>query len=162
VLVGNGPRDTAAGVFAAVDRADLLWTRQVLTTGRLAAVALAPSRFAEGPDGFDTVHELAERIADHLGVGAVEIAVAPWDQGDPVTVETAGYAVTVVAGAPATVLLTDAVLDTPTLTQTLTGLTGAVVALASGASGVAPEPAQFTAVVRTALGCTPEATEVNA
>jgi hypothetical protein len=158
VLVAGGPRDDAAGVFADAERADLLWTRQVLTTGRLAAVALAPSRAAEGPDGFGTVHELAERIADHLGAGAVEIAVVPWDQGEPVTVETAGYALTVLADVHATVLLTDAVLDSAALTEALAGLTGTGVALASGASGVAPDLTEFTAAARTAFGRIAEAT----
>ncbi|HXV92170.1 MAG TPA: bifunctional glutamate N-acetyltransferase/amino-acid acetyltransferase ArgJ, partial [Pseudonocardia sp.] len=57
--------------------APVLWSRQVLTTGRLRAVVLnsGGANACTGPEGFQTAHATAEKAAEVLGCGAVEVAV---------------------------------------------------------------------------------------
>ncbi len=79
LVVNDGPAHAAAGVFTRnkVKAAPVLWSQQVLTTGRLRAVVLnaGGANACTGPDGFRTAHATAERVASELGCGAVEVAV---------------------------------------------------------------------------------------
>jgi glutamate N-acetyltransferase/amino-acid N-acetyltransferase len=79
VVVNDGPELAAAGVFTRnqVPAAPVLWSRQVLTTGALRAVVLnsGGANACTGPEGFQTTHATAERAAERLGCGAVEVAV---------------------------------------------------------------------------------------
>jgi glutamate N-acetyltransferase / amino-acid N-acetyltransferase len=60
-----------------VKAAPVLWSQQVLDTGRLRAVVLnsGGANACTGAEGFRTTHATAEAAADALGCGAVEIAV---------------------------------------------------------------------------------------
>ena len=79
LVVNDGPRFDAAGVVTRnkVKAAPVLWTEQVLATGRLRAVVLnsGGANACTGPEGFQTAHATAERAAAVLGCGAVEVAV---------------------------------------------------------------------------------------
>jgi glutamate N-acetyltransferase / amino-acid N-acetyltransferase len=79
LVVNDGPLDAAAGVLTAnrVQAAPVLWTRQVLTGGRLTAVVLnsGGANACTGPAGFADTHATAEAAAAALGVGAVDVAV---------------------------------------------------------------------------------------
>ncbi|EFC79028.1 bifunctional glutamate N-acetyltransferase/amino-acid acetyltransferase ArgJ, partial [Parafrankia sp. EUN1f] len=79
IVVNDGPADAAAGVFTRnrVQAAPVLWTRQVLTGGRLRAVVLnsGGANACTGPAGFADTHTTAERVAAELGIGAGEVAV---------------------------------------------------------------------------------------
>jgi glutamate N-acetyltransferase/amino-acid N-acetyltransferase len=79
LVVNDGPAHTAAGVFTRnkVQAAPVLWSRQVLTAGRLRAVVLnsGGANACTGPEGFQTAHATAEKAADLLGCGAGEVAV---------------------------------------------------------------------------------------
>jgi glutamate N-acetyltransferase/amino-acid N-acetyltransferase len=79
LVVNDGPADAAAGVFTAnrVQAAPVLWSRQVLSTGRLRAVVLnsGGANACTGPDGFADTHATAERVAAALDLGAAEVAV---------------------------------------------------------------------------------------
>jgi glutamate N-acetyltransferase / amino-acid N-acetyltransferase len=79
VLVNDGPRTTAAGVFTAnrVKAAPVLWSEQVLAGGALRAVVLnsGGANACTGPPGFQDTHATAEHLAALLGCGAGEIAV---------------------------------------------------------------------------------------
>jgi glutamate N-acetyltransferase/amino-acid N-acetyltransferase len=79
LVVNDGPDQHAAGVFTRnkVQAAPVLWSRQVLTGGRLRAVVLnsGGANACTGPQGFQTTHATAERAAELLGCGAVEVAV---------------------------------------------------------------------------------------
>src|SRR5215468_10918224 len=79
LVVNDGPVDAAAGVFTGnrVQAAPVLWSRQVLTTGRLRAVVLnsGGANACTGPDGFADTHRTAEKLAAVLGIGAAEVAV---------------------------------------------------------------------------------------
>ncbi|TDV42728.1 bifunctional glutamate N-acetyltransferase/amino-acid acetyltransferase ArgJ [Actinophytocola oryzae] len=79
LVVNDGPLDVAAGVFTRnkVKAAPVLWSRQVLQTGRVRAAVLnsGGANACTGPEGFQDTHATAEHVASVLGVGAVEVAV---------------------------------------------------------------------------------------
>jgi glutamate N-acetyltransferase/amino-acid N-acetyltransferase len=80
LVVNDGPDFAAAGVFTSnrIQAAPVLWSKQVLTGGRLRAVILnsGGANACTGPRGFGDTHHTAERTAEVLGCGAGEIAVA--------------------------------------------------------------------------------------
>ncbi|MCN9240854.1 bifunctional glutamate N-acetyltransferase/amino-acid acetyltransferase ArgJ [Streptomyces sp. RY43-2] len=79
LVVNNGPRRAAAGVFTSnrVKAAPVLWSEQVLKSGQLSAVVLnsGGANACTGPQGFQDTHATAEKAAAVLGVGAGEVAV---------------------------------------------------------------------------------------
>jgi glutamate N-acetyltransferase / amino-acid N-acetyltransferase len=84
LVFNEGPDYAAAGVFTRnkVKAAPVLWSQQVLTTGRLRAVILnsGGANACTGPQGFEDTHATAEAVAAALSdwgteTGAVEVAV---------------------------------------------------------------------------------------
>lgn len=84
MVFNEGPDYAAAGVFTRnkVKAAPVLWTQQVLTTGRLRAVILnsGGANACTGPGGFQDTHATAEAVAAALSdwgteTGAIEVAV---------------------------------------------------------------------------------------
>jgi glutamate N-acetyltransferase/amino-acid N-acetyltransferase len=84
LVFNEGPDYSAAGVFTRnqVKAAPVLWTQQVLTTGRLRAVILnsGGANACTGPGGFADTHATAEAVAAALSdwgteTGAIEVAV---------------------------------------------------------------------------------------
>ncbi|MBI3215956.1 MAG: bifunctional glutamate N-acetyltransferase/amino-acid acetyltransferase ArgJ [Mycobacterium sp.] len=84
LVFNEGPDYTAAGVFTRnqVKAAPVLWSKQVLTTGRLRAVILnsGGANACTGPGGFQDAHATAEALAAALSAwgtetGAIEVAV---------------------------------------------------------------------------------------
>ncbi|MFC7307770.1 bifunctional glutamate N-acetyltransferase/amino-acid acetyltransferase ArgJ [Streptomyces monticola] len=80
LVVNNGPRLAAAGVFTSnrVKAAPVLWSEQVLKGGLVSAVVLnsGGANACTGPQGFQDTHATAEKVAATLGLNAGEIAVA--------------------------------------------------------------------------------------
>ncbi|NUK22808.1 bifunctional glutamate N-acetyltransferase/amino-acid acetyltransferase ArgJ [Streptomyces lunaelactis] len=86
LVVNNGPRRAAAGVFTSnrVKAAPVLWSEQVLRGGEVSAVVLnsGGANACTGPQGFQDTHATAEKVAAVLNQGgpedhsAGEIAVA--------------------------------------------------------------------------------------
>ncbi|MFE1956546.1 bifunctional glutamate N-acetyltransferase/amino-acid acetyltransferase ArgJ [Streptomyces sp. NPDC059479] len=90
LVVNNGPRRAAAGVFTSnrVKAAPVLWSEQVLKGAEVGAVVLnsGGANACTGPQGFQDTHATAEKVAEVLnsGIGtsgsgehgAGEIAVA--------------------------------------------------------------------------------------
>jgi glutamate N-acetyltransferase / amino-acid N-acetyltransferase len=84
LVFNEGPGYGAAGVFTRnqVKAAPVLWSRQVLTSGRLRAVILnsGGANACTGPGGFRDAHATAEALAAALSergaeTGAFEVAV---------------------------------------------------------------------------------------
>ena len=84
LVFNEGPDHTAAGVFTRnkIKAAPVLWSTQVLTTGRLRAVILnsGGANACTGPAGFQDTHATAEAVAAALSdwgteTGAIEVAV---------------------------------------------------------------------------------------
>ncbi|MFG2363157.1 bifunctional glutamate N-acetyltransferase/amino-acid acetyltransferase ArgJ [Streptomyces mirabilis] len=80
LVVSNGPRLAAAGVFTSnrVKAAPVLWSEQVLKGGQVSAVILnsGGANACTGPKGFQDTHATAEKVAEVLDVNAGEVAVA--------------------------------------------------------------------------------------
>ncbi|MEV1120027.1 bifunctional glutamate N-acetyltransferase/amino-acid acetyltransferase ArgJ [Actinosynnema sp. NPDC049800] len=79
LVVNEGPGQAAAGVFTTnqVKAAPVLWSQQVLKERKLHAVVLnsGGANACTGPEGFQDTHATAEKVAEVLGVGAIEVAV---------------------------------------------------------------------------------------
>ncbi|MET9264177.1 bifunctional glutamate N-acetyltransferase/amino-acid acetyltransferase ArgJ [Amycolatopsis sp. NPDC004079] len=79
LVVNDGPLDVAAGVFTrnVIKAAPVLWSQEVLKQQKLKAVVLnsGGANAATGPGGFQDTHATAEKVAEVLGAGAIEVAV---------------------------------------------------------------------------------------
>jgi glutamate N-acetyltransferase/amino-acid N-acetyltransferase len=79
LVVNNGPRLAAAGVFTSnrVKAAPVLWSEQVLKGGEVSAVVLnsGGANACTGPKGFQDTHATAEQAAEVLGLNAAQVAV---------------------------------------------------------------------------------------
>ena len=79
LVVNDGPRHDSASVFTAnrCKANPVLWSEQVVQDGVVRAVFLnsGGANCYTGPEGFRTTHAVAERVADHLGIGAVDVVV---------------------------------------------------------------------------------------
>ncbi|MFD4550877.1 bifunctional glutamate N-acetyltransferase/amino-acid acetyltransferase ArgJ [Streptomyces sp. NPDC058467] len=76
LVVNNGPRLAAAGVFTSnrVKAAPVLWSEQVLKSGQLSAVVLnsGGANACTGPKGFQDTHATAEKVAESLNAAGFE------------------------------------------------------------------------------------------
>jgi glutamate N-acetyltransferase / amino-acid N-acetyltransferase len=79
VVLNDGPSRAAAAVFTAnrVQAAPVLWTRQVVSGGRVRAVVLnsGGANACTGALGFQDTHATAEHMAAAIGDSAGEIAI---------------------------------------------------------------------------------------
>ncbi|EPH43662.1 bifunctional glutamate N-acetyltransferase/amino-acid acetyltransferase ArgJ [Streptomyces aurantiacus] len=81
LIVNNGPRRSAAGVFTSnrVKAAPVVWSEQVLRVGTVSAVVLnsGGANACTGPEGFQDTRATAEKVAASLaGHRSGEVAVA--------------------------------------------------------------------------------------
>jgi glutamate N-acetyltransferase/amino-acid N-acetyltransferase len=79
LVVNDGPGFASASVFTA-NRClanPVLWSREVVRDGVVRAVVLnsGGANCYTGPEGFQTTHAVAERVADGLGIGAGDVVV---------------------------------------------------------------------------------------
>ena len=201
LVVNDGPTHDSASVFTAnrCKANPVLWSEQVVKDGVVKAVFLnsGGANCYTGPDGFQTTHAVAERVAERVGIGAIDVLVCstgliglanPREQvlggadaaaaimttdsvAKQVVVEGTGWTIGGMAKgagmlAPQlatmlVVLTTDAVVPAADLDSALRAATrvsfdrldsdgcmstnDTVTVLASGASGIAPSPPDFTA-----------------
>ncbi|MFJ3517665.1 MULTISPECIES: bifunctional glutamate N-acetyltransferase/amino-acid acetyltransferase ArgJ [unclassified Streptomyces] len=166
LVVNNGPRLAAAGVFTSnrVKAAPVHWSEQVLRGAAVSAVVLnsGGANACTGPKGFQDTHATAEKVADVLNglapgaeFNAGEIAVAstgligvllPMDKLLP-GIETAAAALSADGGEAAAIAIktTDTVHKTATVSQG--GWT--VGGMAKGAGMLAPGLATMLVVITT-------------
>jgi glutamate N-acetyltransferase/amino-acid N-acetyltransferase len=79
LVVNDGPAFASASVFTA-NRClanPVLWSKEVVKDGVVRAVVLnsGGANCYTGPDGFQTTHAVAERVAGHLRAGAIDVVV---------------------------------------------------------------------------------------
>ncbi|ADI05610.1 bifunctional ornithine acetyltransferase/N-acetylglutamate synthase protein [Streptomyces bingchenggensis BCW-1] len=160
LVVNNGPRPAAAGVFTSnrVKAAPVLWSEQVLKGGTVSAVVLnsGGANACTGPLGFQDTHATAEKVAEVLGHSAGEIAVAstgligirlPMDKLLP-GVEKAAAELTAHGGDKAAIAIKTT--DTVHKTAVAQGPGGWVVGgMAKGAGMLAPGLATILVVLTT-------------
>ncbi|HSV41311.1 MAG TPA: bifunctional glutamate N-acetyltransferase/amino-acid acetyltransferase ArgJ [Nocardioidaceae bacterium] len=79
LVVNDGPRFDSASVFTSnrCKANPVLWSQEVVKDGVVKAVILnsGGANCYTGPDGFQTTHAVAERVASNLGVGAIDVIV---------------------------------------------------------------------------------------
>ncbi|MHA6799921.1 bifunctional glutamate N-acetyltransferase/amino-acid acetyltransferase ArgJ [Bounagaea algeriensis] len=121
LVVNEGPRREAAGVFTAnrVKAAPVLWSQQVLEQRALRAVVLNSgcANAATGARGFQDTHATAEKAAEVLDAGGIEIAVCSTGLiGEPLPREAVLSGVDKAAGELARGAETDRAAATAVLT----------------------------------------------
>ncbi|MEU0333656.1 bifunctional glutamate N-acetyltransferase/amino-acid acetyltransferase ArgJ [Streptomyces sp. NPDC006193] len=159
LVVNDGPRRAAAGVFTSnrVKAAPVLWSEQVLKAGQVSAVVLnsGGANACTGPKGFQDAHATAEKAAEVLGRGAIEIAVCstgligvhlPMDRLLP-GVEKAAAQLSEHGGEKAAIAIKTT--DTVHKTAVVTGNGWTVGGMAKGAGMLAPGLATMLAVLTT-------------
>jgi glutamate N-acetyltransferase / amino-acid N-acetyltransferase len=159
LVVNDGPADAGAGVFTTnrVKAAPVLWSQQVLSTGRLRAVVLnsGGANACTGPAGFADAHATAEATAAALGLGAVDVAVCstgligerlPMDVLLPGVHKAAAKLSTAGGEAAARAILTT---DTVAKTAVRSGSGWTVGGMAKGAGMLAPGLATMLCVLTT-------------
>lgn len=79
LVVNDGPSAAAAAVFTSnrCKAHPVLWSQQAIGDGTARAVVLnsGGANCYTGPDGFAATHHTAERVAERLGVGAIDVQV---------------------------------------------------------------------------------------
>ena len=79
LVVNDGPRADSASVFTSnrCKANPVLWSEQVVKDGAVRAVVLnsGGANCYTGPEGFQTTHATAERVAAAVGCGAVDVVV---------------------------------------------------------------------------------------
>jgi glutamate N-acetyltransferase/amino-acid N-acetyltransferase len=79
VVVNQGPSKAAAAVFTSnrCKANPVLWSEQAIQGGSAVAVAInsGGANCYTGAEGFATTHRTAETVAEHLGVGAIDVQV---------------------------------------------------------------------------------------
>jgi glutamate N-acetyltransferase/amino-acid N-acetyltransferase len=79
LVVNDGPRHDSASVFTAnrCKANPVLWSQEVVKDGVVRAVVLnsGGANCYTGPEGFQTTHAVAEQVAGHLGIGAIDVVV---------------------------------------------------------------------------------------
>ncbi|MEU6465913.1 bifunctional glutamate N-acetyltransferase/amino-acid acetyltransferase ArgJ [Streptomyces sp. NPDC046976] len=159
LVVNDGPRRAAAGVFTAnrVKAAPVLWSEQVMKSGQVSVVVLnsGGANACTGPQGFQDTHATAEQAGKILGRGAIEVAVCstgligvllPMDKLLP-GIGTAAAQLSEHGGEKAAIAIKTT--DTVHKTSVATGPGWTVGGMAKGAGMLAPGLATMLVVITT-------------
>ncbi|MFD8806768.1 bifunctional glutamate N-acetyltransferase/amino-acid acetyltransferase ArgJ [Streptomyces sp. NPDC059597] len=159
LVVNTGPRRAAAGAFTAnrVKAAPVLWSERVIKSGEVSVVVLnsGGANACTGPKGFQDTHATAEKAAEVLGRGAIEVAVCstgligvhlPMDKLLP-GIETAAAALSEHGGEKAAIAIKTT--DTHHKTAVVDGDGWTVGGMAKGAGMLAPGLATMLVVLTT-------------
>jgi glutamate N-acetyltransferase/amino-acid N-acetyltransferase len=159
LVVNDGPSYASASVFTA-NRClanPVLWSQEVVKDGLVRAVVLnsGGANCYTGPDGFATTHAVAERVADRLGIGAIDVVVCSTgliglanDRGQMLAGVDQAYGVLGTAGgddAARAIMTTDSVPKQ----VVVEGAGWSVAGMAKGAGMLAPQLATMLVVLTT-------------
>lgn len=79
LVVNQGPRKSAAAVFTSnrCQANPIIWSKQVIADGEVEAIVLnsGGANCYTGPQGFQTTHSTAERVAEKLNISAGDVLV---------------------------------------------------------------------------------------
>lgn len=79
LVVNQGPLNAAAAVFTTnrCQANPIIWSKQVIADGQVSAIVLnsGGANCYTGPQGFQTTHATAEKVAEVLGVSAGDVLV---------------------------------------------------------------------------------------
>jgi len=159
LVVNDGPSHASASVFTAnrCKANPVLWSQQVVKDGTVRAVVLnsGGANCYTGPEGFQTTHAVAERVAERLDVGAGDVVVCSTGliglandrQQLLVGVDALAAALDVAAGKDAA----EAIMTTDTVAKQVVveGAGWSVGGMAKGAGMLAPQLATMLVVLTT-------------
>src|SRR5690349_17566791 len=166
LVVNQGPSFDSATVFTAnrCKANPVLWSQEVVKDGTVKAVVLnsGGANCYTGPEGFQTTHAVAEKVAEGLGIGAIDVVVCSTgliglanDRADLVAgVEAATAALSVDGGGSAA----EAIMTTDTVSKQVVveGAGWSVGGMAKGAGMLAPQLATMLVVLTTDAVASPE------
>jgi glutamate N-acetyltransferase/amino-acid N-acetyltransferase len=165
LVVNDGPEHTAAAVFTSnrVVGAPVMWSRQAVKDGVARAVVFnsGGANVCTGPGGFQGAHATAEKVADELGIGAIDVLVGSTGligvrlaadkllAGVPVAVGALAADDAAGKAAATAIMTTDTVPKTAVRTVDLPSGTFTVGGMAKGAGMLAPALATMLCVITT-------------
>ncbi|MFE5338103.1 bifunctional glutamate N-acetyltransferase/amino-acid acetyltransferase ArgJ [Isoptericola sp. NPDC056573] len=165
LVVNDGPQHAAAAVFTSnrVVGAPVMWSRQAIKDGVARAVVLnsGAANVCTGPGGFQDSHATAEKVAEVLGIGAIDVLVASTGligvrlaaekllAGIPVVAESLGSDEASGTSAATAIMTTDSVPKTAVRTIETRSGTVTVGGMAKGAGMLAPALATMLCVITT-------------
>ncbi|WP_457190475.1 bifunctional glutamate N-acetyltransferase/amino-acid acetyltransferase ArgJ [Nocardioides sp. P5_E3] len=159
LVVNQGPTFDSASVFTA-NRClanPVLWSQQVVKDGTVKAVVLnsGGANCYTGPEGFQTTHAVAEKVAEGLGIGAIDVVVCSTgliglanDRDDLLAgVEAASAALSPDGGTSAA----EAIMTTDSVSKStvVEGAGWSIGGMAKGAGMLAPQLATMLVVLTT-------------
>ncbi|GAB3254030.1 bifunctional glutamate N-acetyltransferase/amino-acid acetyltransferase ArgJ [Alteromonas gracilis] len=159
LVVNDGPRHDSASVFTAnrCKANPVLWSQEVVKDGTVRSVVLnsGGANCYTGADGFQTTHAVAERVAERLGIGAIDVVVCSTgliglanDRDDLLAGVDASYAALSADGGPdaATAIMTT---DSVSKQVVVEGDGWSIGGMAKGAGMLAPALATMLVVITT-------------
>ena len=159
LVVNQGPTFDSASVFTA-NRCmanPVLWSQEVVKDGTVKAVVLnsGGANCYTGPEGFQTTHAVAEKVAEGLGIGAIDVVVCSTgliglanDRDDLLAgVEAASAALSPDGGTSAA----EAIMTTDSVSKNtvVEGAGWSIGGMAKGAGMLAPQLATMLVVLTT-------------
>lgn len=159
LVVNQGPTHDSATVFTAnrCKANPILWSQEVVKDGVVRAVVLnsGGANCYTGPEGFQTTHAVAEKVAEGLGIGAIDVVVCSTgliglanDRDDLLAgVEAATAALSPDGGARAA----EAIMTTDSVSKNtvVEGAGWSIGGMAKGAGMLAPQLATMLVVLTT-------------
>lgn len=159
LVVNQGPTFDSATVFTAnrCQANPILWSKEVVKDGTVRAVVInsGGANCYTGAEGFQTTHATAERVADHLGIGAIDVVVCSTgligmlnDRDDLLAgVDAAAAALSADGGADAA----EAIMTTDSVSKQVVveGAGWSIGGMAKGAGMLAPQLATMLVVLTT-------------
>jgi glutamate N-acetyltransferase/amino-acid N-acetyltransferase len=166
LVVNDGPQHASASVFTSnrCKANPVLWSQEVVKDGIVRAVVLnsGGANCYTGAEGFQTTHAVAEKTAEGLGIGAVDVVVCStgliglMNDRDDLLAGVAGAlgALSVDGGADAA----EAIMTTDSVSKQVVveGSGWSVGGMAKGAGMLAPQLATMLVVLTTDAVVTPE------
>ena len=166
LVVNDGPRHDSASVFTAnrCKANPVLWSEQVVKDGTVRAIVLnsGGANCYTGPDGFATTHAVAERVAERIGCGAIDVVVCSTGLiGMSNPRQNLLDGVDAAAGAladDAGVAAAEAIMTTDTVSKQVVvqGTSWSVGGMAKGAGMLAPQLATMLVVLTTDAAVPPD------
>jgi glutamate N-acetyltransferase/amino-acid N-acetyltransferase len=159
LVVNHGPTFDSATVFTSnrCKANPVLWSQEVVKDGTVRAVVLnsGGANCYTGAEGFQTTHAVAERVAEHLGIGAIDVVVCSTgliglanDRDDLLAgVDAAHAALSTTGGHDAA----EAIMTTDSVSKQVVveGAGWSVGGMAKGAGMLAPQLATMLVVLTT-------------
>ncbi len=159
LVVNQGPTFDSASVFTAnrCKANPILWSQEVVKDGTVRAVVLnsGGANCYTGPDGFQTTHAVAEKVAEELGIGAIDVVVCSTgliglanDRDDLLAGVSAAAAALATDGG---VQASEAIMTTDSVSKNVVveGAGWSIGGMAKGAGMLAPALATMLVVITT-------------